>query len=357
MDAQPEFKINKRTFIAAVKDVAKTAKAVNLVYVNNSQEGIIRNKKGDDFYYTEGKKIIKDKAILERIRKLVIPPAWENVWICKLENGHLQVTGVDKLGRKQYRYHPNWNAIRNQTKFFRLREFGKQLPQMREVLSKNLSMSGYPREKILALIVSLLERTNIRIGNAFYEKLYGSFGLTTMKNHHVKINGTKMEFAFKGKKGVQHKIGLSSRKLANIVKGCKDIPGKKLFEYIDENGLVHKVDSGMVNEYIRVISGGDFSAKDFRTWAGSVHALMAFKELGDYESKTDMNHKIPAVFDAVAKQLGNTRTVCKKYYVHPVIVKLYEEKKLQKFLEVDITASESLLNQEENILMNILEKQ
>lgn len=355
MQIDPEISINKRTFKAAIKDAAKTAKAVNLVYVSDKQDGIMRTRKGKSFYYVDGNKKITDKLILDRIRKLVIPPAWENVWICKTENGHLQVTGIDKLGRKQYRYHPSWNTIRNHTKFYRLLEFGNQLPVIRQTLEKNLALSGYPREKVLAAVVSLLERTKIRIGNAFYEKMYGSFGLTTMKNHHVHIKGTSMTFSFKGKKGVKHQIGLRSKRLAKIVQGCKDIPGKELFEYVDEQG-VHKIDSGMVNEYIRTISAGDFSAKDFRTWAGSTQALLGFKELGNYETSSEMNKNITAVFDKVAEQLGNTRTVCKKYYVHPTIVKLYEENKLEKFLvDLDTTPTEdSGLAPEETILMKIL---
>lgn len=359
MQAEPELNINKRTFRAALKDVSKTAKAVNLVYVSNNDAGIQRKRIGDSFYYvTDGKKI-NDKVLLERIKKLVIPPAWEAVWICKRNNGHLQVTGTDKLGRKQYRYHPLWNAIRNQTKFFRLLEFGKQLPAMRQSLQKNLALPGYPRDKVLAAVVSLLELTKIRIGNSFYEKLYGSFGLTTMKNHHVKIEGSKLIFSFKGKKGVQHKIGLSSRKLANIIKGCREIPGKELFEYIDDKGTVHKIDSGMVNEYIRSISSGGFTAKDFRTWAGSVQALIAFKELGGFDTTIEMNHKIPAVFDRVAEQLGNTRTVCRKYYVHPVLVKLYEDKKLDAYLQQAISSEEKAAGfiEEEAILLKILEDQ
>lgn len=357
MQIDTELNIDRRTFRAAIKDVTKTAKAVNLIYVNNKQDGIIRKRKGESFYYIEDSKKITDKDKLERIKKLVIPPAWENVWICKQENGHLQVTGIDKLGRKQYRYHPSWNNIRNHTKFYRLLEFGKQLPMMRKILEKNLSLAGFPREKVLAAVVSLLERTNIRIGNAFYEKLYGSFGLTTMKNHHVDISGAKINFTFKGKKGVHHNIDLRSKKLAAIVKGCKEIPGKELFEYIDEEGIVRNVDSGMVNEYIRTITEGDFSAKDFRTWAGSVQSLLGFKELGGYENVTEMNKKIPAVFDMVASQLGNTRTVCKKYYVHPAIIKLYEENKLEKYLsELNSPASnDSGLQPEEVVLMKILE--
>lgn len=355
---QPDINISKRQFKAAVNDAEKAAKAVSLVYVSNSEPGYTRHRRGKSFYYKEGSKKVSDPKIMERIRRLVIPPAWENVWVCKQENGHLQVTGTDKLGRKQYRYHANWNAIRNQTKFYRLYEFGTQLPKIRGQLSQKLSLSGFPKEKILAAIVILLEQTNIRIGNVLYEKLYGSFGLTTMKNRHVAVEGSKISFSFKGKKGIQHNIRLSSRKLASIVKACKEIPGKELFEYIDENGEVHKVDSGMVNAFIRSLSGAEFSAKDFRTWSGSVRALSAFQELGDFENNADRNRKIPAVFDAVAQHLGNTRSVCKKYYVHPAIVSLYEEKKLDHYLRnMEQVSEKDGLSPHEQVLMAILSRQ
>ena len=360
MQIAPELHINKRTFQAALKDVSRAAKAVNLIYVSNSQEGIVRKRRGKLFYYLDGMEKVKDSDLLDRIRKMVIPPAWENVWICKIENGHLQVTGIDKLGRKQYRYHPLWNIIRSHTKFYRLLEFGRRLPAIRQQLEKDLSQPGFPKEKVLATVVSLLERTCIRIDNAFYEKLYGSFGLTTMKNKHVDITGTKMTFTFKGKKGVQHEIGLQSRRLARIVKGCKEIPGKELFEYVDVDGNVHKIDSGMVNEYLHTISCSDFSAKDFRTWAGTVQALISFKEVGGFETVSEMNHKIVAVYDAVAHQLGNTRTVCKKYYVHPSVVKLYTEQKLDKYIDATYLTEgkePSLLSDEERILIQILESQ
>jgi DNA topoisomerase-1 len=360
MQKKTETNFSKNVLKAAVNNPFKSATAGNLVYISAGQEGILRKRKGESFYYMMGNKKIRDKDILERIRKLVIPPAWEEVWICKTENGHLQATGMDALKRKQYRYHPSWNAIRNQTKYYRLLDFSRHLTGMHKVLEKDLSLPGLPREKVLAAVVRLLERTSIRIGNSFYEKMYGSFGLTTLKNYHVTVNGTKMFFHFKGKKGIRHRIDLRSKRLANIVKGCKEIPGKELFEYMDEEGLVHNVDSGMINEYIHTISGGDFSAKDFRTWAGSTQALLGFIEAGDFESPAEMNKKILSVFDLVAKQLGNTRTVCKKYYVHPLIVKLYEEKKLTKYIgqigQHAACDTFSGLSPEENILKMILEQ-
>lgn len=355
-----EIKLKKSAIRSAINDSSKSAEAVNLVYVNEQHLCIKRFRKGKSFEYFDGEKKIDDSEQLERIKKLVLPPAWENVHICKLANGHLQATGYDVLNRKQYKYHSLWSIIRSHTKFYRLLEFGKQLPSIRAKLEKHLSLPGYPRQKILAAIVSLMEQTNIRVGNAFYEKLYGSFGLTTLKNRHVALDGSKLFFSFKGKKGVQHRITLRNKKLARIVKACKEIPGKELFEYIDEQGTIHNIDSGMVNEYIRNISGGDFTAKDFRTWAGSVHALEAFKTVGGFETGTEMKQKINTAFELVAKQLGNTKAVCKNYYIHPMIGQLYEENKLDKYIsnldKVESDNNHLELSTEENILMSILEK-
>lgn len=353
-----EIKITKKIIHALAHDMAKSAKAADLIYTPDDKPGILRKHNGKAFSYFDAAGKIKDKITIDRIKKLSIPPAWDRVWICKIANGHLQATGFDVLERKQYRYHSLWNTIRKQTKFYRLYEFGLVIPIIRKQIEKDLSLTGFPKEKILAAVVSLLERTNIRVGNAFYEKLYGSFGLTTLKNRHVVINGTQLRFSFKGKKGVQHDIALKSKILSRIVKGCKDIPGKELFEFYDDNGNIHSIDSGMVNNYISTITGGEFTTKDFRTWAGTVSALVAFSELGSYETTTEMNQKIPAAFDMVAKQLGNTRTVCKNYYVHPVIVELYKENKLRKYLDqlkvIEISDGQKELLPEEKVLLNIL---
>lgn len=343
-----------------VSDPVGTASAVGLIYIYDNQEGYTRYRNGNKFIYKDGSEVIQDKEELARIKSLVLPPAWENVWICKQKNGHLQATGYDQLNRKQYRYHPLWIAIRNQTKFYRLKEFGARIPMIRKNIEKDLSLTGYPQRKVLAAMVSLLERINIRVGNAFYEKLYGSFGLTTLKNRHVKIEGSKLHLSFIGKKGIRHKISFTSRRLANIIRGCKEIPGKTLFEYYDENGNIKAVDSGELNGYIREISGGDFTAKDFRTWAGSIQALLGFKEMGGYETIAEMNRKIPAVLDLVAKQLGNTRAVCKKYYVHPTILHLYKEQKLEDYIR-DLNGetkyySDGYLD-EERVLLKILENE
>lgn len=358
---EEEIQIGKNLIRAVANDTTGTAKAVGLVYVSSSDEGFIRVRNSDgSFSYMEGKRKLRDRDHLMRIRKLVLPPAWEDVWICRLHNGHLQATGIDKRGRKQYRYHPLWMKIRNQTKFYRLRDFGEALPSIRKRIERDLALEGYPLNKVLAVMVSLLERINIRVGNAFYEKLYGSFGLTTLKDHHVKINGAKLKLMFRGKKGVLHNINITSRRLARIIQGCRDIPGKELFQYYDSDGERRTVDSGMVNDYIREISGKDFTAKDFRTWAGTVQAIMAFRELGDYETQTEMNKKIPAALDLVAARLGNTRAVVKKYYVHPVVIELYQGKKLKRYTD-ELDAIESGNDDdgyapEELVLLKILKR-
>ena len=344
---------------AIVHDAVKAAKAVSLVYISDSAEGIKRIKKGKSFSYLLKEKPVDDEDTLQRIKSLVIPPAWENVWISPMDNGHLQATGTDALQRKQYRYHPLWNALRNHTKFYRLHEFGKTLPAIRLQLEKDISLPGLPVEKVLATAVSLMERTNIRVGNNLYEKLYGSFGMTTLKDKHVKVEGAKIRFTFIGKKGVSHDINIKSSKLAKIVKQCRDIPGKELFQYYDAEGNRKSIDSGMINNYIHQISGGEFTAKDFRTWAGTVQAILAFKELGFFDTQTETKKKIAEALDIVAKHLGNTRTVCKKYYVHPLIVSLYENQELKNYTadldKIEEDDNKAGLTGEEKVLMKILE--
>jgi len=352
-------KLTKRKIAAVSSDPVKTAKAVNLVYVSDTEEGILREKRGSKFFYTDKGKKLTDADDLNRIKKLVIPPAWQNVWICKKANGHLQVTGTDVKNRKQYRYHASWNALRNQTKFYKMHAFGEALPAIRLQLEKDLAKQGLPQEKVLATIVSLMERTNIRIGSSLYEKLYGSYGLTTFKDKHVEVKGANLDFYFKGKKGVYHNINIKSKRLANIVQQCKDIPGKELFQYMDENDERHCIDSGMVNGYIHAISGGDFTAKDFRTWAGTVYALLAFMEIGFGENITGTKKNVVEVLNRVSTQLGNTRTVCKKYYVNPVIIDLYENRSLDKYFKslekIEKDDNHADLSPEEKIVMQILE--
>lgn len=318
---------------AIAGDTKKCVKAINLIYVTDNQPGIQRIRKGKGFLYIYEGKRVSDKEILDRIKKIVIPPAWKNVWICSINNGHIQATGYDAKDRKQYRYHSLWNELRNHTKFSRLLDFGEKLPQLRLQLEKDLSLKDLCEDKVLATVISLMERTYIRVGNSEYEKLYGSYGLTTLKDQHVKITGDSIQFAFKGKKGVAQKISLQNRRLARIVKQCRDIPGKELFQYYDANGHRHSIDSGSVNRYLQNITGDDFSAKDFRTWAGTLNALHAFSLVGDAKSETEKKRNLITALDFVSKKLGNTRTVCKKYYVHPMIIQLYEQQSLTDYLK------------------------
>lgn len=352
-------KVNKRTLKNIVKDEEKTARAANLIYVTDQAPGIERKKKGDKFEYYFNGKIIDDDEELLRIKHLVIPPAWTNVWICKKENGHLQATGYDAKNRKQYKYHPHWNSLRNHTKFYRLLDFGKVLPTIREQLEKDINSTELSLKKVLAAVVKLMERTNIRIGNNYYEKTYGSFGLTTLKDKHVKFNGHSVTFAFVGKKGVSHNITLKNKKLASIIKKCRDIPGKELFQFYDEEGNHQSIDSGLVNNYIREISNADFTAKDFRTWSGTVQAFLALKSIGCCDTQTETKRRIVEALDIVSEQLGNTRTVCKKYYVHPLILSLYESKELEKYInELDKMENNNNkidLTPEEKIVLKILE--
>lgn len=348
--------LTKSTLKKLAQDPVATAKAIQLVHVNSKDQGIERIPAGKGFKYVLRKKPVKDKLTLHRIRSLVIPPAWKDVWICRIAEGHLQATGLDVQKRKQYRYHPMWNELRNKTKFYRLPELGKLLPTIRKQVDIDLSLPGLPKEKVLAAVVSLMEKTGIRIGNEFYEKLYGSFGLTTLKDKHAEIKGSQLKFCFRGKKGVEHTVSLKSKKLAKIVQNCRDIPGKELFQYMDEKGNRQSIDSGMVNEYIRRIAGEDFTAKDLRTWCGTLAALTAITENG-LVTDCDSKKKVLAVLDKVSEQLGNTRTVCKKYYVHPSLLELYEDCKLDKWLSKkdSTTKNENGLSPVEKTLVNILE--
>lgn len=335
-------------------DPKTTAKAVGLRYSLSSDKGYYRKRKASGFtYIDETGHTVKDKEALQRIKTLVIPPAWENVWISPYENGHLQVTGTDVKGRKQYRYHPYWNKIRNQSKFYRLRRFALALPHIREQVDKDLNRKGLPYEKVVALVVKLIELTNIRIGNDAYKKLYGSFGLTTLRDKHVKFDGATVLFDFVGKKGVKHKIKLQSRRMANLVKKCQDIPGQELFQYLDDDGTHHTIGSADINNYLKEISGEDFTAKDFRAWAGSLNALCAFQEIGEFESVADFKRKVVNVLDTVAGKLGNTRTVCKKYYVHPTVIAAYESGHLWKY-EVTEKNNAGELNPQEQTLLELL---
>jgi DNA topoisomerase I len=346
--------------LKADKDYEKAANAVNLVYVRDNLPGIHRFKKGKGFTYILEDMTLKDRNQLRRIKSLAIPPAWTEVWICPLENGHIQATGLDIRKRKQYRYHSLWAHVRSETKFHRLYEFGKLLPRLRAQLESDLQIRELNQEKVLSTVISLMERTYIRIGNSSYEKLYGSYGLTTLKDKHVSVTGDHMRFAFRGKKGIQHDITLRNKKLARTVEQCKEIPGKELFQYYDENGNRRIVESGMVNEYIKKATGKDFSAKDFRTWAGSVHALETLCSLAEVITEAERKKNIVAVLDSVSKKLGNSRAICKKYYVHPGLLRLYEENNFAKYIrcldQMQSQEEPNGLTPSEKVLLKILKE-
>jgi DNA topoisomerase-1 len=349
--------LTHRELIKIDRDHEAAASVAHLVYVSDKEEGIKRVKKGTGFSYVLKGRVIRDEKQIERIRKLAIPPAWTNVWICASSNGHIQATGFDAMGRKQYRYHTRWSALRQETKFHRLLEFGKVLPLLRERLQKDLSLPGFPEAKVIAMVLSVMEKTYIRVGNEGYEKLYGSFGLTTLKNDHVNIRGDQITFSFRGKKGIYHKLTITNKKFARIIRQCRAIPGKELFQYYDDSGSQRKIDSGQVNQYIKDCIGDDFTTKDFRTWAGTRCMLVALKELPLSAAPSDIQKNITACLQNVSSKLGNTVTVCKKYYVHPGLVKLYKEGALTGLFEDASTAPAKKygLTPDEELLMQLLE--
>jgi DNA topoisomerase-1 len=360
MKAITQIKLSKKKLVSLFSDHVKSAEAINLVYVSDKEPGIVRISKRGTFSYLYSKTKITDANTLTRIKSLVLPPAWRHVWICQKENGHLQATGIDGKNRKQYKYHPLWNTLRNHTKFYHLYHFGKALPMIRKQIACDLNKPGLPLQKVLAAVVSVMQHTCTRIGSSQYEQLYGSFGLTTLKDNHVSLNEGSLRFSFIGKKGVHQDITLKNKRLVNIVKQCRDIPGKELFQYYDDQGLRHPIDSGMLNGYIKQISGGQFTAKDFRTWEGTLHAIEAFKGLGGCDTVTGIRKNIVTALDMVAKKLGNTRAVCKKYYVHPIVIDHYTNNTISRYLE-KMSAHEcegqTGLNNAEQVLMRMLKKE
>jgi DNA topoisomerase I len=310
------------------------AKAAGLRYVSDTMPGIRRKRAGKHFSYIgrDGKPI-HDEEELKRIRAIGIPPAWKNVWICPNRRGHIQATGRDEKGRKQYRYHPQWRKIRDETKYDRMADFGKALPCIRERVAHDLALPGMPREKVLAAVVRLLDLTSLRIGNEEYARENGSFGLTTMRNDHVDVAGTKIQFHFRGKSGKEHTVDIKDRQLARIIKKCQDLPGHELFQYVDEDKELRTIESDDVNEYLRQITGQDFTAKDFRTWAGTVVATCTLQDLGEYESQTQAKKNVVRAVEVAAKHLGNTPAICRKSYVHPEVIDAYLNGTLLKALD------------------------
>src|SRR5262245_11152424 len=307
-----------------VVDAVEAAEEAGLRYVNDERPGYCRKPKGKDFEYldTEGK-AIRDEQRLLRIKRLAVPPAWTDVWICPTPNGHIQATGRDARSRKQYRYHDRWREVRDENKFDRLAQFAKTLPSIRRRVGQDLKLHDLPQQKVLATIVRLLERTFIRVGNEEYARENKSFGLTTLKNRHVKVKGAQMLFRFRGKSGRQHEVDVTDRKVAKVIAKCQDLPGQDLFQYVDEDGEVRNVTSEDVNEYLRQIAGEEFTAKDFRTWGGTVLAAIALSKQEEFQTKKEAKSNIKTAICAVAELLGNTPAVCRKCYVHPLIVEAY----------------------------------
>jgi DNA topoisomerase-1 len=327
-------KLDTGLTIAVFVDPLESAKAAGLRYVTDDEPGIRRQKRGKGFTFLDPQgQTIKDEKTLERIQKLAIPPAWTDVWICPRPNGHLQATGRDARGRKQYRYHANWREVRDETKFGRMIAFGDSLPKIRERIDRDMSQRGLGREKVLATVVKLLETTLIRVGNKEYVKQNNSFGLTTLRDQHVDVDGATLRFEFRGKSGKEHSVEVHDRRLARIVKQCRDVPGQKLFQYLDENGERQSVSSEDVNAYLRETTGEDFSAKDFRTWGGTVLALSALLEVGACESEREANKAVVEAIKHVSGQLGNRPAICRKYYVHPVVIQSFLEGSLRDTLE------------------------
>jgi DNA topoisomerase-1 len=307
-------------------DPYQSARIAGLRYVSDEMPGIKRRRAGSGFaYFDPDGRPVRDRDTLGRIRALVIPPAWTNVWICPIASGHLQAVGWDARGRKQYRYHPLYRRVRDATKFTRMIAFGLALPKLRARVNEDLKLTGLPRNKVLATIVALLEETCIRIGNEEYRKQNESFGLTTLRNRHVQIDGHTLRFHFKGKSGQIHDIELTDRKLARIVRMCQCIPGQELFQYVDDDGHPVRVTSDDVNAYLREITGEDFTAKDFRTWNGTREALIALNAMGPAESQTQAKKNIVEAVKTTAQRLNNRPAACRKYYIHPAVLESYAD--------------------------------
>lgn len=319
--------------LAIKPEPVQSARAVGLRYVTDEIPGFRRKKRGKSFDYLDEKgKPLKSPSHLTRIKSLVIPPAWTEVWICPYENGHLQATGRDARGRKQHRYHPRWREVRDETKYARMIAFARQLPKIRRRINQDLKLAGLPRNKVLATIVRLLEVSLIRVGNEEYARDNKSYGLTTMQDRHAEIKGHKVKFKFRGKSGKSHDIDIEDKHLAKTVRSCQELPGQDLFQYFDEGGKKQDVKSEDVNEYLREIAGEEFTAKDFRTWAGTVLAAMALQEFERVSNQKQAKKNIVRAIEAVSERLGNTPSVCRKCYVHPAVLDCYMDGTLLEIL-------------------------
>jgi len=350
---------DQQTSMPAVDPVI-AARAAGLRYANDRLPGIGRKQSGKAFRYVDPEgRPMRDRETLARIKSLAIPPAWTDVWICPSPLGHLQATGRDQKRRKQYRYHPRWRMVRDETKYGRMVAFGQALPRIREQTDHELALPGLPRSKVLAAVVRLLELSLIRVGNDEYARSNRSYGLTTMRNRHVEVESSSIRFKFRGKSGVAHEIDIEDRRLARIVGRCQDLPGQELFEYIDNDGTVQDVDSGAVNEYLREITGQDFTAKDFRTWAGTVLAALALQEFEAFDSQTQAKKNVVRAIESVAERLGKTPSVCCKCYVHPMVLDAYLDGSMIEILrrraKEEMDESHGDLRPEEAAVMALLQ--
>ena len=324
-------------FQSPAEECVSSAEAAGLRFVSDESRGIARQRQGKAFrYLSPSGKSLKDRAELARIRKLAIPPAWTDVWICPSPNGHIQATGRDARGRKQYRYHADWNRIRETAKYERLLTFARSLPAIRKTVQEHMSERGLGRNKVLATVVHLLEATLIRVGNREYARDNKSYGLTTLQDRHVTFAGNEVRFKFRGKTGKEWHLKVSDRRVARIVRSCQDLPGQHLFQYENDEGEVCQISSADVNDYLREIGGTEITAKDFRTWAGTVLAAMALAKFERFDSETAAKRNIRSAIQLVASRLGNTTTICRKCYVHPEIVNSYLEGTLAKTLKQKI---------------------
>ncbi len=335
-------------------------KSSGLTFATDSQPGIYRKGNPGNFHYEDkdGKHITDDDQ-LGRIKTLVIPPAWTNVWIANRKSAYLQVTGLDAAGRKQYKYHADWTSRRSDTKYFRLLEFGKSLPEARKRITKDVRRKEFDEQKVLAICMQVMLKTLVRVGNESYKQLYGSYGLTTLRNKHVKIEGNHLKLNFIGKKGVQQNLDLNDKTLAKLVKKCMEIPGQDLFQYYTE-GKEHKpIDSGKINNYIKEITGCDFTAKDFRTWGGTLEALRQLAKCYTKDVDKPKKKVVLEVLDCVASKLGNTRAVCKSSYVYPILLEAFENNELTKYLKKVNTqpaVSATAMENDEKVLMTFLKE-
>ncbi|SHG36252.1 DNA topoisomerase-1 [Salegentibacter echinorum] len=340
-----------------ISDPYEAVAFARLTYVSEEHLSIERKKRGRGFSYLQKGERLEDKKTIARIKELVIPPAWQDVKISHLEKGHLQVVGRDEKNRKQYIYHPTWSKLRNETKFFKMAAFGENLPKIRKQVDKDLDLPEMSQRKVLALILRLMEETHIRIGNEYYAKKNKTYGLSTFRSRHVKTHKNRIKFEFIGKKGKEHSVTVKNKKLIKLINQCEEIPGWELFKFFDENGEKRSIDSGMINEYIHELTGDLFSAKDFRTWSATKIFFETLRELGYIEEEKQNKKNLLKAFDASAEGLGNTRAVCRSYYVHPKIINSYESGEIEPYFDKvkeETTQNYVALSETEKVILEMI---